>query len=102
MPLKPAIARKNGDGLLFMDEATASVDPENEHLIQEAISELTHGKTIITIAHRLATIENADQILVIDGGTVAQSGTHKQLLGQEGIYREFVRVREEAEGWQIQ
>ncbi|MCM1542458.1 MAG: ABC transporter ATP-binding protein/permease [Blautia sp.] len=88
--------------IILLDEATASVDPENEHLIQEAISELTHGKTIITIAHRLATIGNADQILVIDGGTVAQSGTHKQLLGQEGIYREFVRIREEAEDWQIQ
>ena len=88
--------------IIILDEATASVDPENEHLIQEAISELTHGKTIITIAHRLATIENADQILVIDSGTVAQRGTHKQLLGQEGTYREFVRIREEAEGWQIQ
>ena len=88
--------------IIILDEATASVDPENEHLIQEAISELTHGKTIITIAHRLATIENADQILVIDSGTVAQRGTHKQLLGQKGTYREFVRIREEAEGWQIQ
>ena len=88
--------------IIILDEATASVDPENEHLIQEAISELTHGKTIITIAHRLATIENADQILVIDSGTVAQRGTHKQLLGQEGTYREFVRIREEAEDWQIQ
>ena len=56
--------------IVILDEATASIDPENEHLIQEAISALTHGKTIITIAHRLATIENADQILVIDGGTV--------------------------------
>ena len=88
--------------IIILDEATASVDPENEHLIQEAISELTHGKTIITIAHRLATIENADQILVIDSGTVAQRGTHKQLLGQKGTYREFIRIREEAEGWQIQ
>ena len=88
--------------IIILDEATASVDPENEHLIQEAISELTHGKTIITIAHRLATIENADQILVIDSGTVAQRGTHKQLLGQKGTYREFVRIREEAECWQIQ
>lgn len=85
-----------------MDEATASIDPENEHLIQEAISELTNGKTIITIAHRLATIENADQILVTRGGTVAQKGTHKELLEQEGTYREFVRIREQAEGWQIQ
>lgn len=88
--------------VIILDEATASIDPENEHLIQEAISELTHGKTIITIAHRLATIENADQILVIDKGTVAQKGTHKELLEQEGTYREFVRIREQAEGWQIQ
>ena len=73
--------------IVILDEATASIDPENEHLIQEAISALTHGKTIITIAHRLATIENADQILVIDGGTVAQRGTHKELLQQEGTYK---------------
>ena len=81
---------------------TASIDPENEHLIQEAISALTHGKTIITIAHRLATIENADQILVIDGGTVAQRGTHKELLKQEGTYKKFIQIREQAEGWRIQ
>ena len=71
-------------------------------MIQEAITELTHGKTIITIAHRLATIENADQILVIDEGTIAQRGTHRHLINQEGIYRKFVRIREQAEGWQIQ
>lgn len=88
--------------IVILDEATASIDPENEHLIQEAISELTHGKTIITIAHRLATIENADQILVIDGGTVAQKGTHKQLLNQKGTYQEFIKIREQAEGWRIQ
>jgi ATP-binding cassette subfamily B protein len=87
--------------VVILDEATASVDPENEHLIQEALSALTHGKTIITIAHRLATIENADQILVIDGGTVAQRGTHKELVEQEGIYKEFIRIREQAEGWRI-
>lgn len=88
--------------IIILDEATASVDPENEHLIQEAISELTCGKTIITIAHRLATIENADQILVIDDKTVAQNGTHEQLLKQKGIYREFVRIREQVEGWNIE
>ncbi len=85
--------------IVILDEATASIDPENEHLIQQALSSLTHGKTIITIAHRLATIENADQILVLDGGTVAQSGTHKQLLEQEGTYQEFIKIRERAEGW---
>lgn len=54
--------------IVLLDEATVSIDPENEHLIQQALSELTNGKTVITIAHRLATIENADQILVIDDG----------------------------------
>ena len=88
--------------IVILDEATASIDPENEHLIQEAISALTHGKTIITIAHRLATIENADQILVIDGGTVVQKGTHKELLKQKGTYRDFISIREQAEGWRIQ
>jgi ATP-binding cassette subfamily B protein len=88
--------------IVILDEATASIDPENEHLIQEAISALTHGKTIITIAHRLATIENADQILVIDGGTVVQKGTHKELLKQRGTYQDFIRIREQAEGWRIQ
>lgn len=87
--------------IVILDEATASIDPENEHLIQKAISALTHGKTIITIAHRLATIENADQILVIDGGTVAQRGTHEELLEQEGTYKTFIKIREQAEGWRI-
>ena len=68
----------------------------DEFLLTEAIS------YELMVKEWLATIENADQILVIDGGTVAQRGTHKQLLGQEGTYREFVRIREEAEGWQIQ
>ena len=88
--------------IVILDEATASIDPENEHLIQEALSALTHGKTIITIAHRLATIENADQTLVIDGGTITQKGTHKELLEQEGTYKEFIKIREQAEGWRIQ
>lgn len=88
--------------IVILDEATASIDTENEHLIQEAISALTHGKTIITITHRLATIENADQILVIDGGTVVQKGTHKELLKQKGTYQDFIRIREQAEGWRIQ
>ena len=82
-------------------EATASIDPENEHLIQNALSELTRGKTIITIAHRLATIENADQILVVDDGKIVQQGTHQELMKQEGRYRSFVETRERAEGWKI-
>lgn len=87
--------------IVILDEATASIDPENEHLIQEAIGALTHGKTIITIAHRLATIQNADKILVVDGGGIAQQGTHGELIGQEGIYKRFIEIREKAEGWSI-
>ena len=87
--------------IVILDEATASIDPENEHLIQQAISELTIGKTVIVIAHRLATIEHADQILVVDKGQVVQRGTHQQLVQQEGLYRRFITIREQAEGWSI-
>lgn len=87
--------------IVILDEATASVDPENEHLIQQAISNLTHGKTIIIIAHRLATIENADQILVIEDGKLTQHGTHKQLISENGLYKRFIKIREKAEGWSI-
>lgn len=87
--------------IVILDEATASIDPENEHLIQQAISELTIGKTVIVIAHRLATIEHADQILVVDRGRIVQKGTHHELLRQEGLYRRFITIREQAEGWSI-
>ncbi len=87
--------------VIILDEATASIDPENEHLIQEAISELTRGKTIITIAHRLATIEKADQILVVEDGKIVQKGTHEELLQETGRYQKFVEIRKKAEGWKI-
>ncbi|MHB7976902.1 ABC transporter ATP-binding protein [Clostridium botulinum] len=87
--------------IVILDEATASVDPENEHAIQKAISALVHGKTIIIIAHRLATIENADQILVVDGGCVVQRGTHKELINQKGVYKRFLDIRKTAEEWKI-
>ena len=87
--------------IIILDEATASIDPENEHLIQQAISELTRGKTIITIAHRLATIQNADQILVVADGRIAEHGTHAELVQQGGLYRRFTAIREQAEGWRI-
>ena len=87
--------------IIILDEATASVDPENEHLIQAAISELTKGKTIVTIAHRLATIEQADQILVVDNGQIIQSGTHRELVAVPGKYKDFVDIRSQSEGWKI-
>ncbi len=87
--------------IILLDEATASIDPENEHLIQQAISELTRGKTIITIAHHLATIRSADQILVLDDGQIAECGTHDALLRRNGLYRRFTEIRERAEGWQL-
>ena len=87
--------------IIILDEATASIDLENEHLIQQAISELTRGKTIITIAHRLATIQNADQILVVADGRIAEHGTHAELVQQDGLYRRFTAIREQAEGWRI-
>ena len=87
--------------IIILDEATASVDPENEHLIQAAISELTKGKTIVTIAHRLATIEQADQILVVYDGQIVQSGTHSELANVPGRYKDFVDIRRRSEGWKI-
>ena len=87
--------------IIILDEATASIDPENEHLIQQALSELTRGKTVITIAHRLATIEQANQILVIDDGRLVQQGTHTELAAIPGKYKEFIDIRKRSEGWNI-
>ena len=87
--------------IIVLDEATANVDPENEKELMEAIDELTRDKTIIMIAHRLKTVEHADQILVIDQGKVVQRGDHAQLMAQEGIYRRFVNVRQRAATWQL-
>ena len=85
----------------ILKDAPIIIDPENEHLIQDALTELTRGKTVITIAHRLATVRNADQILVISDGRVAERGTHEELLAKDGIYRRFTEIREKAEGWRI-
>jgi ATP-binding cassette subfamily B protein len=75
------------------------VDADNESYIQEAISELCRGKTLLVIAHRLNTIRHADKILVISGGTIAQQGTHEELMAQGGMYRDFVTARESSRGW---
>ncbi|MCR4655169.1 MAG: ABC transporter ATP-binding protein/permease [Lachnospiraceae bacterium] len=87
--------------IIILDESTASIDPENEHLIQGALTELSKGKTVIIIAHRLATIEAADQILVVDEGSIVEKGKHEELVGLGGKYANFVRIRKEAENWQI-
>lgn len=87
--------------IVILDEATANVDPENEAELQKAIDALTHNKTIIMIAHRLKTVEKAEQILVLDGGKIVQRGTHKELAGQPGIYSEFLNARREAIGWKL-
>ena len=87
--------------IIILDEATANVDPENEKELMEAISELTHEKTVIMIAHRLKTVRHADQILVVDKGRIVQRGTHDELMEQEGIYRRFISGRERAIGWKL-
>ena len=87
--------------VIILDEATANVDPENERELVTAIEELTREKTIIMIAHRLKTVRNADNIIVVDKGRIAEQGTHEQLVKQDGIYKSFVRSRENAIGWKI-
>lgn len=87
--------------IVILDEATANVDPENESQLQSAIEALTKGKTLIMIAHRLKTVRHADQILVLDGGHIVQRGTHEELIHQQGLYAEFVGVRQEALGWKL-
>ena len=87
--------------IIILDEATANVDPENEKELTEAIENLTKQKTIIMIAHRLKTVRNADQIVVIDKGKIVQQGKHDELMKEDGIYRYFITGRKQAVGWKI-
>ncbi len=87
--------------IIILDEATANVDPENEAELTKAIEELTRNKTIIMIAHRLKTVRHADRIVVVDNGKIVQKGTHDELMGQDGIYKNFVSERREAVSWKI-
>lgn len=87
--------------IIILDEATANVDPENEKDLMEAIKALTKEKTILMIAHRLKTVQNADQIFVVDKGRITQRGTHDELVREGGIYRRFVDSRRQAIGWKI-
>lgn len=87
--------------IVILDEATANVDPENEAELVAAIHALTQEKTIIMIAHRLKTVRNADQILVVDKGKIAQRGTHEELIKESGIYSNFVDQRNRAVSWRL-
>ena len=88
--------------IIILDEATANVDPENEEALMQAIQALTCDKTIIMIAHRLKTVEHADQILVLDQGRIVEQGKHKDLLAKQGIYSKFIQERQTAASWRIE
>lgn len=88
--------------IIILDEATANVDPENEEALMQAIQALTRDKTIIMIAHRLKTVEHADQILVLDQGRIVEQGKHQDLLAKQGIYSKFIQERKTAASWRIE
>ncbi|MCR5437047.1 MAG: ABC transporter ATP-binding protein/permease [Treponema sp.] len=87
--------------IIILDEATANVDPENERELMNAVTELTKAKTVIMIAHRLKTVRNADQIIVIDKGRITEKGKHDELVKKGGIYARFIDSRKEAVSWKI-
>ncbi|WP_117286504.1 ABC transporter ATP-binding protein [Streptococcus intermedius] len=88
--------------IIILDEATANVDPENEEALMQAIQALTRDKTIIMIAHRLKTVEHADQILVLNQGRIVEQGKHHDLLAKQGIYSKFIQERKTAASWRIE
>lgn len=85
--------------VVLLDEATASLDPENETLIQRAVGTLCAGKTVVVIAHRLRTVANADKIVVLDDGRMAEEGSHKTLLAEDGLYARLWRLQQESSSW---
>jgi ATP-binding cassette subfamily B protein len=87
--------------VIILDEATAYADPENEAHIQEALSVALKGKTVVIIAHRLYTITDVDQILVVDGGRIAERGSHEELLRSGGMYKKLWDAHVEARDWRM-
>ncbi len=87
--------------IILLDEATASLDPENEVLVQKAIAKLVEGKTVIMIAHRLRTVVDADQILVLDNGRLVEHGTHDELMKKNGLYHKLFHIQQESLGWAV-
>ena len=96
-----ARAMMKNSPVIFLDEATANVDPENENELMRAISSLTEEKTVILIAHRLKTVSKADQILVLNHGKIVQKGSHEELLKEDGLYKDFIQERKEAVSWKV-
>ena len=88
--------------IIILDEATANIDPENEEALMQAIYSLTKNKTIIMIAHRLKTVEHADQIIVLNQGRIVEQGKHQELLAKRGLYSRFIQERRSAASWRIQ
>ena len=87
--------------VVLLDEATSSLDPENETLVQDAVGRLCAGKTVLVIAHRLRTVAGADRIVVLDRGRVAEQGTHAELMASGGLYARLVRIQQESLGWTV-
>ena len=87
--------------IILLDEATASLDPENEVLIQRAIAKLVEGKTVIMIAHRLRTVVDSDQIIVLEDGRLAELGTHEELMKKKGLYEKLYHIQQESLGWAV-
>ena len=87
--------------VVMLDEATASLDPENEVEVQQAINTLIAGRTVIVIAHRLKTIRNADRIIVLEEGRIAEQGTHDELLSRPGLYAKLWNIQEQTSGWKL-
>ena len=88
-------------GIIIFDEATANIDPENEDKLKEAIESLTKNKTVIMIAHRLKTIRNADQILVLKDGEIVERGSHEELIKNKGLYSDLINAKAKAESWKL-